>query len=166
MAFTAAVEKARTEALRNGESTNGFSGNVRIFDLTSLEEGDRFKVEFEDQDVIKQKMGPDANGNDTFAEYIILETEKGKVFNLYPGTFTKARRRWNTDGTPVVPITFDRNDGTAVDKFKEHTTIADAMNALKGKTIEVKKSWACHTKKYNSEEFTDATMYTLDIVNA
>lgn len=165
MAFTAPVEEARKEALKTGKSISGFTGDVRIFDMTSLEEGDRFKVEFKPEDVIEQPIGTDANGNPTSAQFIVLQTEKGKVFNLYPGTFTKARRRWNADGTPVAPTTFDRNTGSAVDLFKSSgPTIAEAMNALNGKTIEVKKAWACHTKRYNSEDFVDATMYELNIV--
>lgn len=165
MAFTAEVQKAREEALKTSEKGNGFSGNVRIFDLSSLEKNDEFVVEFEDADVLKQKMGDDEKGNPIFAEYIILQTKAGKVFNLYPGTFTKARRKFNPDGTPVVPMAYDRNRGTAVDEFRKHTTIADAMNALKGQTIKVSDVWACHTQKFDRSGFTDATMYQLDIVN-
>lgn len=163
--FTAKVEEARKEALKTSEATTGFSGNVRIFDLSSLEKNDEFVVEFEDADVLKQKMGEDEKGNPIYAEYIILQTKGGKVFNLYPGTFTKNRRKFNQDGTPVVPMTYDRNTGSAVDEFKKHTTIADAMNALKGKTIKVNDVWACHTQKFDRSGFTDATMYKLDIVN-
>lgn len=165
MAFTAPVEEARKEALKTGKSVDGFTGDVRIFDMTSLEEGDRFKVEFKPEDVIEQPIGTDAQGNPTSAQFIVLQTEKGKVFNLYPGTFTKARRRYNADGTPVTPTVFERNIGSACELYKANgPAIATAMEALNGKTIEVKKAWACHTKRYNSDDFVDATMYELNIV--
>ena len=167
MAFTAAVEKARQEALAqaNNSAGNGFQGDVRVFDLTSLEKGDKVKIEFNNEDVINQKMGErevDGKKEPIIAQYIVLQTEGGKVVNFYPSVFTKARKVYNADGTPTS--LWARTGGTAAAEYKKHESVQEAMEALKGRTIEVTDSVSVHTKAYGRNEFVDTNILTIDLV--
>lgn len=89
MALTA-IENAYENALKesNVTSADEFSGDVRVFDLTSLELGDELVLDLEGKKILRQKLGTridPTTGNevDNIAEYVILATKKNKVVNFY-----------------------------------------------------------------------------------
>lgn len=169
--FTQAQEKAYNDALAqsNVTSANGFTGDVRVFDLTSLELGDELLIDFENDKVLKQKLGTRLDPTtgeevDNIAEYVILVTKKNKIVNFYPSAFTKTRRVYEADGTATS--IFAKNDGTAVDFYKQFQGqgVQAAMEAMKGKTIKVTNSKSIKTKAFGQDKLVDTNILTIDLV--
>lgn len=102
--------------------------------------------------VYKQKFGEDAEGNDIYAEFIVVDVEhEGKAtraINLFPSSFTKNiwPSKKNEDGDIELAGSVLNPKGTAVELYKsfqgkvgEHgeTDMQLGVEALLGKKIKV-----------------------------
>lgn len=153
---TLAVEMERAQA-RGDKKVNGFSGAVRSLDSLALEKGDKFVVP-ESFDVREQKIG------DGTAQYIFVTLANGNAKPLYPSTFTKSRTVYNEDGTSTGQRVFTK--GSAADLFRSKGSIQEAMEALKGKTLEVADIETVRTLRFGTTSIMNAQIPTINIVEA
>lgn len=153
---TLAVEMARAQA-RGDKKVNGFSGAVRSLDSLALEKGDKFKIP-ESFDVREQKIG------DGTVQYIFVELSNGNAKPLYPTTFTKSRTVYNEDGTSTGQRVHTK--GSAAELFRSKGSVNEAMEALKGKTLEVTDVETVRTLRFGTTTLMNAQIPTIDIVEA
>lgn len=150
------VEKAAENAKnKNIQPTSGFSKSQPTgFDSDSiLQKDDVVIMPTTMPTVYKQKFGEDAEGNDIFAEFIVVDVEhEGKptrAINLFPSSFTKNiwPSKKNADGEIELVEGGPLNPkGTAVDLYKSvqgtvgsngETDMQLGVEKLLGKKIKV-----------------------------
>lgn len=150
-------EQDRAKAAGDVEVTSGnFDGAQRSLDSTSLELGDKITFPKVFDKIYKSKR---FNGT----QYILVETEGGKVVQFFPSTFTKRRQIVEADGTPIKGA-FMKTEGTAADLFRTHSTINDGMKALAGKTIVVSKVNEGTTMRWGTKDTMTTQFLTIDLV--
>lgn len=152
---TLAVEVARAKA-RGDKKVNGFTGAIRSLDNLGLEKGDKFTVP-ETFDVYEQKIGDQA------VQYIMVELANGNAKPLYPSTFVKQRTIYNEDGTSTGERVFTK--GSAAETFRASGSVAEGMNALRGKTLEVTDMEMVRTLRFGTTSLMNAQIPTIDIVD-
>lgn len=151
---TLAVELERNKA-RGDKKVNGFSGNVRSLENLGLEKGDKFTIP-ESFDVYEQKIGENS------VQYIMVELTNGNAKPFYPSTFTKTRTVYNQDGTSTgVRVS---TKGSAAVEFRNHGSVQEGMNALKGKTLEVTDIELVDTLRYGTTSLMKAQIPTIELV--
>lgn len=161
---TIAQEVKRSEA-RGDKSVAGFAGAVRSVELNNLEKGDVLIIP--ETFNVRETSIRGTNGTTNTAQYIFCELEgrDGEVKQLFPGTFTKMRVVYNEDGTPVRPSQRVYTKGTAATLFRQHSTVAEAMDALKGKKVRVTDIIEVRTLRYGSKnDIVTAEIPVLDLV--
>ena len=97
------------------------------------------------------------------AQYIFVEVENNgykTVKPFYPSTMTKTRAIYNEDGTPTGAHMSSK--GSAVDEFRKHFSVQEAMEALAGKTLVVSEIELIRTLKFGRNELTDSQIPTID----
>lgn len=149
-----AVEIKRNLA-RGDKKVNGFIGAVRSLENLGLEKGDKFTIP-EKFDVYEQKIGDNA------VQYIMVELANGNAKPFYPSTFTKTRTVYNTDGTSTG--TRVSTKGSAAEEFRKHGNVQEAMDALRGKTLEVTDIEMIDTLRYGTTSLMKAQIPTIEIV--
>lgn len=134
--------------------------------------------------VYKQKFGEDAQGNEIYAEFIVVDVEhEGKAtraLNLFPSSFTKniwpSKKNEDGDvelvgGAPLNP------KGTAVDLYKSfqgkvgengETDMQLGMNALLGKKIKINGQEQIDIQVFRNgkrvNELKKTNLFTYDLV--
>lgn len=151
-------EKKRAEA-QGDKLVNGFKGAIRSLDILTIEEGDVFTIP-ETFEVYEQSFGEGGNT----AQYIWIETESGAAKKFYPGTFTKRRRVYNEDGSVNTNVPPAVCGGTAAELFRTYQTVAEGMDALRGKKLKVPKVETVRTKHYTTGQIVDQQIPTIDLV--
>lgn len=149
-----AVELQRNIA-RGDKKVNGFSGSVRSLENLGLEKGDQFTIP-ESFDVYEQKIG------ETSVQYIMVELTNGNAKPFYPSTFTKQRTIYNQDGTSTG--TRVHTKGTAAELFRQHGSVQEGMDALRGKTLKVSDIEMVDTLRYGTTSLMKAQIPTIDLV--
>lgn len=152
---TLSIEAARMAANPQYKKIASFSGAVRSLDNNALEKGDKFTFPNK-YEVYEQKLG------DSTVQLILVELENGQAKPFYPSTFTKSRQIYNEDLTPTGERVHTK--GTAAEFFRTFGNVAEAMNALKGKTVEVTNIDTIRTKRYGVDELVNAQIFTIDFV--
>lgn len=97
--------------------------------------------------------------------YIFIEvTNNGKttVKQLFISTFTKRRAVLNEDGSDTGKIAYTM--GTAAEKFRNNTTLEEAMNSLKGLTMKVTNVDSVYSLRYGTKIIMPTDMLTIDLV--
>lgn len=149
-----AVEIKRNLA-RGDKKVKGFTGAVRSLENLGLEKGDKFTIP-EKFDVYEQKIGDNA------VQYIMVELANGNAKPFYPSTFTKTRTVYNTNGTSTG--TRVSTKGSAAEEFRKHGNVQEAMDALRGKTLEVTDIEMIDTLRYGTTSLMKAQIPTIEIV--
>lgn len=118
-----------------------FSKSFRSDDLGNIEAGEEFVIP-NDYVIISQKIMrggvpvKDQQGNDVTAEFIKVQTNKGRVVNFFPSSLTKVAFRVNPEtGKDVTTDRIVRTSGNLVDYVKNHPDMNGTMQALKGCTV-------------------------------
>lgn len=118
-----------------------FSKSFRSDDLGNIEAGEEFTIP-EDFVVISQKIMrggvpvKDQQGNDVTAEFIKVQTNKGRVVNFFPSSLTKVAFRVDAEtGKDAETDRIVRTSGDLVKYVKDHPDMNLTMNALKGCTV-------------------------------
>lgn len=154
-----------TRTAKNGDKDiAGFSGGMRQVELNLLEEGDVFT--FPDKIQARETL---VNGRK--AEYCFVVVQKKgnpnakQYVQFYPGTFTKSIAVVDANNMPTG--TRVHTTGSAAEEFWSHPTIAEAMDAMAGKTCKVTKSTMVHTFRFGSTtETRDTSVLTIDFIEA
>lgn len=152
---TLAVEKQRAEA-RKDKVVNGFSGAVRSLENTGLEAGDVLVIP-DTFEVREQKIG------DGTAQYIFCQlgdTQNVKPF--YPSTFTKSRQVYDENGQPTGVR--KHTMGSAAELFRSFGSVAEGMNALRGKKIKVTNIENVRTLRFGTTTLMTAQIPTIELV--
>ena len=139
----------RKEIAKGTKRVSGFSGGIPG-EPCGFELGDTFTIPTQFQ-VYEEKIGECAN------QFIFVETVNGNIKKFYPSQLSRIVSIYNSDGLPTGCKIYA--DGTASQLYRQFGTVADGMNALKGKTIRVTdivKVQSCFGPK---------TVYTFDLVN-
>lgn len=139
----------RREIAKGTKRVSGFSGCIPE-EPCGFELGDTFTIPTQFQ-VYEEKIGECAN------QFIFVETVNGNIKKLYPSQLSRIVSIYNSDGLPTGCKIYA--DGTASQLYRQFGTVADGMNALKGKTIrvtDITKVQSCFGPK---------TVYTFDLVN-
>ena len=147
-------ELKRNEA-RGDKKVNGFTGAVRSLENLGLEKGDEFTIP-QNFDVYDQKIGDNA------VQYIMVELTNGNAKPFYPSTFTKSRTSYNQDGTSTGNRVFTK--GSAAELFRQHGSVQEGMEALKGKTLKVTDIEMVDTLRYGTTSLMKAQIPTIEIV--
>lgn len=138
----------RREIAKGTKRVSGFSGCIPE-EPCGFELGDTFTIPTQFQ-VYEEKIGACTN------QFIFVETVNGNIKKLYPSQLSRIVSIYNSDGSPTGCKIYA--DGTASQLYRQFGTVADGMNALKGKTIRVTdivKVQSCFGPK---------TVYTFDLV--
>lgn len=140
-----AIHRAIAQGIKR---VSGFSGGIPG-EPCGFELGDTFTVptQFE---VYEERIGEYTN------QFIFVETVNGDIRKLYPSQLSRIVSVYDIDGTPIGSKMIA--NGTASQLYRQFGTVADGMNALKGKTIRVTdivKVQSCFGPK---------TVYTFDLV--
>lgn len=152
---TLAVEIKRAEA-RKDKVCNGFSGEIRSLDNDGLEKGDVLIIP-EKFEVRERRFG------DNSAQYILCELEgTDRVKPFYPSTFTKIRTVYDEDG--IATSERVHTTGSAAELYRSFGSIADGMDALRGKKICVTDVIPVRTLRYNSDQLMTAQIPVIDLV--
>lgn len=143
----------RREIAKGTKQVSGFSGCIPE-EPCGFELGDTFTVptQFE---VYEERIAECTN------QFIFVETVNGNIRKLYPSQLSRIVSIYNRDGLPTGCKTYA--DGTASQLYRQFGTVADGMDALKGKTIRVTdivKVQSC----FGPNCFGSKTVYTFDLV--
>lgn len=138
----------RKEIAKGTKRASGFSGCIPEKPC-GFELGDTFTVptQFE---VYEERIVECTN------QFIFVETVNGDIRKLYPSQLSRIVSIYDSDGLPTGCKIYA--NGTASQLYRQFETVADGMNALKGKTIRVTdivKGQSCFGPK---------TVYTFDLV--
>lgn len=121
-----------------------FTKAFRTDELSNIEAGESFVIP-ENYTIFSQRMMrngqpvKDRDGNVVTAEFIKVETSKGRIANFYPSSLTKLAFRVDENGKDVEGSDrIVRTEGNLVGYVKGKK-IDDVMQALKGCTIECTK---------------------------
>ena len=139
----------RREIVQGTKRVSGFSG-VIPGEPCGFELGDTFTIPTQFQ-VYEEKIGECPN------QFIFVETVNGNIKKFYPSQLSRRVSAYDVDGTPTGYIV--HADGTASQLYEQFGTVADGMNALKGKTIRVTNICKVHSC------FGRKTVYTFDLVD-
>lgn len=123
------------------QKVDKFSKGFRSDDLGNIEAGEEFVIP-ENYIVISQRIMrggqpvKDAQGNDVTAEFIKVQTNKGRVVNFFPSSLTKVAFRVDAEtGKDVTEDRIVRTSGDLVAYVKDHPDMNATMEALKGCTV-------------------------------
>lgn len=123
------------------QKVDKFSKRFRSDDLGNIEAGEEFVIPA-DYIVISQKIMrggqpvKDAQGNDVTAEFIKVQTNKGRVVNFFPSSLTKVAFRVDPEtGKDATEDRIVRTSGDLVAYVKDHPDMNATMEALKGCTV-------------------------------
>lgn len=139
----------RREIAKGTKRVSGFSGCIPE-EPCGFELGDTFTIPTQFQ-VYEEKIGECAN------QFIFVGTVNGNIKKFYPSQLSRIVSIYNSNGLPTGCKIYA--DGIASQLYRQFGTVADGMNALKGKTIrvtDITKVQSCFGPK---------TVYTFDLVN-
>lgn len=119
-----------------------FTQSTRPIDLNNLEVGDEFEIPT-DYQVYSQPIGSNS------AEFIYVNVN-GVTKKLYPSIFWKSRIVMNENMTSTGKRVY--TTGAVADDFRKHATVAEAMEALKGKKIKIVSEQSVRCKRYGLNE--------------
>lgn len=149
-------EIARVEA-GGAKKIASFVGAMRDVDLQTLAKGMKFKYEGTEQ-VYEQ----DFNGNKTQFVLLPVNGDVNNVIPFYPSTFWKSRAEVNEDGT----FTGNRphTTGTAAETFRACGTVAEGMNAIKGREFVIADMKQVKCLRYGTTQVVTANIPVIDFV--
>lgn len=117
-------------------SLQGFSGEMRDQEVLTFKEGDEFTIP-----EVFEVLGIKLPGSDIPVQFILVSVNgvdgKNVIKRFFPSTFWKNRMEYTADKVPT-----DHRylvSGTAVDFVHKYGTVAEAMDALKGKKLRISK---------------------------
>lgn len=151
------VEVKRAEA-QGAKRIQSFSGAIVDINNASFDKGDIIEIP-ESFEVYEQPVGTNK------VQFIFVKVQNNNIESvkkLYPTTFTKSRSIANEDGT----LTGERisTKGTAVDLYRSYGTVADAMEALKGKKIQVTDILSVRVLRFGTTQVMNTNILTLDLI--
>lgn len=142
------VEEAINATLANSaryKEVDAFTKGFRSDDLGNIEAGEEFTIP-QNYRIISQTIMRDgqpvknSKGEDVTAEFIKVQTNKGRVVNFFPSSLTKVAFRVNPEtGKDVTEDRVVRTQGNIVAYVKDHPDMNATMQALKGCTIKLEK---------------------------
>lgn len=147
-----------------------FTKAFRTDELSNIEAGESFVIP-ENYTIFSQRMMrngqpvKDRDGNVVTAEFIKVETSKGRIVNFYPSALTKLAFRVDENGKDVEGSDrIVRTKGNLVGYVKGKK-IDDVMQALKGCTIECEKLEPIKVREFgvSNEEATAKNVQTNNI---
>lgn len=151
-----AREVARVVA-SGAKKATGFTGGMRDVDIVTLEKGMKFTYQG-NEDVYEQEF----NGNKTQFVFLPINGNSENVFAFYPSTFWKSRAVCDETGT--LTGVREHTSGSAADAFRACGTVADGMNAIKGKEMVVTDVKTVKCLRYGTTQVVNAQIPVIDFV--
>ena len=143
-----AADQASSQRVEVG----GFSNSFRSNTLTNLEEGESFVIP-EDYKVFERRIG------DNKAQYINVQTDKGRTVEFYPTSICKIAFEVDENGKNIREngriVAPKRSVGDVVN-FCEGRAIDPSMQSMKGCTIKYDQVQRIRTRAFGVKE-EDAT---------
>ena len=128
------IELEEQRSLANGGSVlaGGFTGAVRSDEVVTLEKGDKFTIPTD----FKALDEPIA-GSNRKAQFTIVNVQKANGTTMpakvFPSYFSKSRMTYNAATKQQEKVM--KAKGTAVDEYRKHAKVQDAMKAVAGREI-------------------------------